>query len=135
MNVDASLLFSDAQAVTGSSASTSVVDTLLAGDALADELYFVADVNTTATSGGASTVTIALQTSDDEAFGSYTTLLQTGAIAKASLVAGYNCIKTRVPSGALRYLRVYYTVATTNLDTGKFNALLTDGVTKTFAVQ
>jgi len=137
MYVDNTLVFSEAQAETtvAAHASTNVVDTKLAGDMLAKPLFLDISVDTTCTSAGAATLTTILETSDDEAFGTSNTLLSTGAVAVATLVKGYRIIQARVPAGVLRYLRVKYTIADAALTAGKFNAILTTGIDRTFAVQ
>lgn len=121
------LVFSEAQAVTASAASTSVVDTLAAGDAMKPSAIFECLIDTTClASGGASNVTFELQTATDEAFTTPITLLKTAAIAKATLVAGYKPISAPIPTGAKRYLRAYYTVDTNNLTAGKIDAYIAD---------
>ena len=126
--------FSDAQAVTVTAASTNVVD-LLAGGRIEGKPYYAhIKVNTTVTADGAATVTFALQTDDDEAFGSATTLYTTAAIGKATLVAGYEVVRLSLNGLPLeRYVRGYYTVATGPLTAGKFDFFLSaDGDTNEF---
>lgn len=137
MYVDNTLVFSEAQAETtqAAHASTNVIDTKLAGDMLAKPLFLDVTVDTTFTSGGSATLTTILETSDDEAFGTSTTLMSTDAIAVATLVQGYKILQGRVPSGVLRYLRCKYTIGTTTMTAGKINAILTNGIDKSFAVQ
>jgi hypothetical protein len=138
MNIDNTLVFSEAQAETtiGDHASTNVIDTKLAGDMLAKPLFCVVDVDTTWTSAGAATGKWILQTSDAEAFGSgNVTLLDSGAVALATLAQGYHVIQAAVPAGVLRYLRVVFTIATAEMTAGKFNAFLTDGIDRTFKVK
>lgn len=138
MYVDDTLVFSEAQAETtvAAHASTNVVDTKLAGEMLAKPLFLDVSVDTTCTSAGAATVQATLQTSDAEAFGSgNVTLMDSGAVAVATLVKGYKLLQGRIPAGALRYLRVVYTIGTAELTAGKFNAIATTGVDRTFAVQ
>lgn len=126
--------YSDAQAVTASAASTNVVDLDAAGKIEGKPYYLHVKVNTSATAAGDATVTFALQTDDDEAFGSATTLWTSAAIGKATLVAGYEVIRLPINGLALeRYTRVYYTVATGPLTAGKFDAFLSaDGDTNEF---
>jgi hypothetical protein len=77
-----------------------------------------------------------LQTSDAEAFGSgNVTLMDSGAVALATLVKGHKLLQGRVPAGCLRYLRVVYTIGTAAMTAGKVNAVLTDGVDRSFKVQ
>jgi len=138
MNIDQTLVLSDAQAETTQTdhASTNVVDTLLAGDMLAKPLYLDVTVDTAFTSGGAATLQAILQTSDAEAFGSgNVTLMDSGTIALATLVKGHKLLQGRIPAGCKRYLRVVYTIGTTTMTAGKVNAVITDGVDRSFAVQ
>jgi hypothetical protein len=122
MIIDKQLELSLAQApTTGSTDSTNVIDQGAAGNA-ADALWLVIRVATTVTSAGAATVNFKLQTSADNS--SYSSLFETGAIGKATLTAGYIAAKVRVPVGALRYLKVVYTVGTADLTAGAFDAVL-----------
>jgi len=122
---DKQLILSDAQAVTNSAASENIIDLTKAGDALAGaELYLEILVNTLVTAAGDATVTFAIQTDTVDAFSSAVTLLATAAIGKASLAAGKEVLKVKLPIGLLQYLRVYYTVATGPLTAGKFDAFL-----------
>lgn len=91
-------------------------------------LYFVISVNTTVTSAGAATVQVKLLTDDSSGFGSAVTLFDSGAIAKATLVAGYTVFAQRLPIGCKRYLKVTYTVGTADLTAGKFDAYLTRNI-------
>ncbi len=126
MILDKELCLADAQAVTsvGNNPSTNVLDLKAAGDL--DNLFLYTRVDTTATSGtSTATVTIELQTDDNEAFSSPKTLIKTGALGVASLIAGYEPLKTRIPLGVERFLRVIWTVAVEALTAGKFDAFLT----------
>ena len=118
MILDNSLLLGDAQTIT-TGASTNVVDTLAAGDSYEGAWLYVAVNEVFVTAGTAGTLQIQLQTSSLENFeGSATqsvTLSQSAAIAEATLVAGYEMYKVRIPPGAKRYLRTYMVVGT---DTG-----------------
>lgn len=126
MRLDKYNEFSDGQAVTASAASTNVVDLAVARDlGLADRMWLIVQVDTAATAAGAATVTFDLQTDDNEGFSSATTLHTSGAIGKATLVAGYQVLRIRVPSTTEQYIRMYYTVATGPLTAGAFSAFLT----------
>ena len=124
MILDKGNLVSSAQAVTSSAGSTDVID-LSQARAIGDgeELEFFVNVDTAATAAGAATVTFQVQTDDNSAFSSPTTVIQTDAIPKATLAAGYQ-IKIPLPDGATpeRYLRLYYSVATGPLTAGAFTA-------------
>lgn len=125
MYVDNNLMMSDAQAVTASAASTKSID---AGLALRDigsgePVYLVIKVDTTATSGGTTTVDFALQDSADNSSFADTGVKVSG-IAKATLVAGYQVLAVALPIGLRRYIQVYYTVNSNNLTAGAFTATL-----------
>jgi hypothetical protein len=130
MILDKELVFSDSQAkgtgVFDSAAafdSTNIVDLTKAGNRL-DNLNFVAQVDT-AFVGTSSTLKVALATCATTN-GSFETLLASDAIPEATLVAGYEVIKTRVPrSGVKRYVKVIYTVGTAAMSAGAISAFLT----------
>lgn len=126
--------YSDAQDVTASAASTNVVDLDAAGNIEGKPYYLHVKVNTSAAASGDATVTVALQTDSDEAFGSATTLWTSAAIGKAALTAGTEVVRLPINGMPLkRYTRVYYTVATGPLTAGKFDAFLSaDGDTNEF---
>lgn len=129
--------FSDAQAETTVAAhdSTNIVD--LGADsnqAIGHELYLNIIVETAVTSAGAATVQFQLLTDDNAAFSSASTLWDSGAIGKATLVDGYQVCRIRVPKGAERYLKVVYTIGTAALTAGKFDAFLSPSVQDTYAV-
>lgn len=126
MILDKQLVFSSEQAVTtaAATASTNVVDTVVAGRAI-NELWLEIVVHTTVTSDGAATVAFKLETDSAEAFSGASTLFSVAAIAKASLTAGTVVARVRIPAGAKRYLRVVITPAVADLTAGKFNAYLT----------
>ena len=135
MILDKELMMSEAQVVTATAASTNVIDLgarLGLDPGLSDDLWLQIRVDTRATASGSATVTFELQTDDDEAFGSATTLWTSTAIGKATLVAGYNVVRMRLPLGVERYVRVYYTVATGPLTAGKFDAFINSGVQESF---
>lgn len=122
MYVDNNTFLSNAQAVTATAVSTNIIDTQAASEAVGTECYIEFLVNTAATAAGAATVQFELQTATDAAFTAPVTLFITGAIGKATLVAGYRPAVVRIPTGSLRFLRANYTVATGPLTAGKFDA-------------
>lgn len=134
MIIDSFNEFSNAQAVTATAASTSVVDLGAEGRIEGKPYYLVIKVQTSCTASGSATVAFAFQTDSDEAFGSATTLHTVSAVGKATLVAGYEVL--RLPINGMnieRYCRVYYTVASGPLTAGAFDAFLTaDGDTNEF---
>ncbi len=126
---DQQLVFSDDQAVTSTAASTNVIDQGAPNDlGPGEELWVYGVVTTTATAAGAATVTFALQTDDNDAFSSATTLWTSAAIGKATLVDGYEFVKLRIPHGTEQYLRLNYTVASGPLTAGTFLAGIVRGV-------
>ena len=125
MYLDQNLMMSDAQAVTASAASTKSIDTTTALRDIGsgEPVFLVVKVDTTATSGGTTTVDFALQDSADNSSFADTGVKVSG-IAKATLVAGYQVIAVALPLGLRRYIQVNYTVNTTNLTAGAFSAFL-----------
>ena len=121
---DALLSYSSAQALTDTAASTNVVShTVTSSDLGAGEdLWLI--VNVTTAGADFTSLTIALQTDADEAFGSAVTLYTSPTIALAALTLGATVVKVRIPSGAWEtYSRVYYTLS--DAGTVSFDAFLT----------
>lgn len=123
--IDYNNMFSNAQAVTSSVASTYYIDGRAAGEALNNDIYLIVEVGTEFTGG--TSLEIALQTSADSSFSSYTTLYDSGVILLAKLTANTVLVKVPIPIGLLRYLRVYYTVSGT-MTAGTVSAFLQNGV-------
>jgi hypothetical protein len=122
------------QAVTSTAISSNVIDLrnastpVLADEATFDtDLWLVVQVTIAATAAGAATVTISLESdSTADLATSATVHFTTAAIGKATLIAGYTAVRTRLPSDLYeRYLGVRYTVATGPLTAGSFLAYLT----------
>lgn len=125
MILDKLLMFSEAQAVTASAASTDVIDLGPIDGNRRDigvgyPLELFVNVNTTATAAGAATVNVQLQTSPDNS--TWTTLTSSGDLALSALTAGKRVYSTKVPAGVQRYLRVNYNVGTGPLTAGAFTA-------------
>jgi hypothetical protein len=112
MLIDYDLVLSDAQAVTASAASDSYIDQLAAGDAYGNECFVEFLIDTTFTPNSA-TIVFALQCDDNTSFSSPKVLYASGALADTALVAGYRAGRVKIPLGAERYLRAYYTVSGT----------------------
>jgi len=96
-----------------------------------EPLYLVVQVDT-AIVGSSSTWQLQLCSDSTANLATIKTVhLDTGAIAEASLVAGYTKIYA-LPAEATyeRYLGLWHTVATGNLSAGKINAFLTHDVAK-----
>jgi hypothetical protein len=135
MIFDAQNLFSDAQAITASAASTNVIDFGQAGKPIGAAANIRKDLGRggkvdvrvqmveAALAAGAATLTIDLQTDDNEAFASPKVAWTSGPIPKAQLVAGYVFPLEFFPRGTdERFARLYYTVATGPLTAGKITA-------------
>lgn len=127
MILDNNLMFSDAQAITVTAASTNVIDLGADRDlGIADIDVFI-KVGAAFTAAGAGTLVIDLQTDNDVAFGTAVSLFATAAIAKATLVAGYIPFRIKLPQATKRYLRFNYTVATGPMTAGNLTAALVTG--------
>jgi hypothetical protein len=121
--LDRQILFSSAQAVTATAASTDVIDLGSVRDVGAGEPSTVL-VQVTEAFDNLTSLTVALQTSTTENFAS-PVQLTAGTIALADLTVGRKFSIGPVPGGVLRYLRLYYTVTGTTPTVGK----VTGGVT------
>jgi len=128
MILDKENQLSDSQAVTASAASTNTIDQGKSGNAYGNELFFLVQVREAVTAAGAATVNFQLETSDASDFATKSTLIDSGAIGKAVLTANTEPVKIRVPAGAKRYIRAYYTVGTGPLTAGKFDIFLASHV-------
>jgi len=128
MILDMQTLFSDAQAITVTAPSTNVVDfSVNAEEGRGTAIPLLVQVVTTFTAAGAATLTVALQTDADVAFGSANTLYTSAAIPVATLVAGYRVLIDKVPEHTAekldsRYMRFNYTVATGPMTAGNLTA-------------
>jgi len=133
MYQDKNLTFADAQSLatvvaTTRTPSTYSVDIGAAGDA-DKELFCVIRIDTPFTAdGGAMECAFKLETHTADDFAAAKTVLwSSAALAKATLVAGYD-LKFRVPRGMLRYLCVVATPTTNTVTAGKFDAFLVQGI-------
>lgn len=138
MITSAQQLFSDDQAVTASAASTNYIDLLAAGTPYGAAAALNRDqgkgnkipihIQTTAAFATLTSLKVAVQTDDNTSFSSATTVLETEAIAAATLVAGYVFNIDSIPLQTTeRYIRLYYTVAGSNATTGTIWAGVTMG--------
>ncbi len=113
---------------TGSTASTNIVDLGVArdiGGAVTDQLMLLCEVATAFTSGGSATLQAQFQTAPDNgsgAPGSWSTLVQSDAIAVASLVPGYKFLPGELPGGTQRFVRLNYVVGTAAMTAGALKA-------------
>lgn len=133
MILDLQTKFSDLQAVTSTAISTNVID-LIQGtspttldEGIGDGVWLNIIVGTAATAAGAATVTFSLESDSTADLATSATVHWTSAaIGKATLVAGYQVARIKLPSDNYeRYLGVRYTVATGPLTAGTFLAFLT----------
>jgi hypothetical protein len=113
-------LFSNDQVITASAASTDVIDLGSVRDVGAGEMSTVL-VLVTEAFDALTSLTITLQTAAAENFAS-PVHLTAAALPLASLTAGVRSPITTMPGGALRYLRLYYTVTGSNPTVGRITA-------------
>lgn len=115
-------LFSDDQAITATAVSTNVIDLGDKDDVFSNGKPVPILIQVTETFATLTSLQVAVQADDDEAFGSATTVVTTAAIAAATLVAGYKFVVNYVPRVSERYLRLSYTVAGSDATAGKITA-------------
>lgn len=114
---------SDAQALTTTAASTSYIDLGVSRDiGVGQPIEVFCEVMSALVSGGSSTCVFAVETDTQSSFATAVTLIATAAIAKATLVAGYRPINAKLPAGVQRYIRMKYTVGTTDFTGGTVTA-------------
>jgi len=129
MVTDRGLIFSNAQAMTGSAdeASTNVVDTEVAGSNVGGGtvMWVVCRVNTTYTCDTSGTLIVSLQncaTSD----GTYANIAVSATYTVGTLAKGYDALTIPLPVDNLRYLRMYYDKGVgSGFTAGKMDAFLT----------
>lgn len=135
--IDKFNMFSDAQAfTTGDNTSTKSFDTRGADIGTGEDTYLTVLVNEAVTSVGAATVEVKYVQSDNADLSAADVLATSGAIGKATLIAGYKPLQIKIPANTKRYVGVIYTVATADLTAGKFTAFLSKDIqspkTRTF---
>ena len=116
--LDANLLFSEGQKITGT-AESGAVDFQEPGDAVGQELTIRAIV--TETFAGASGVQIKLQTSANNS--DWEDVIMTPVIPVAKLTRGAEAFRVRTPNGLKRYARLQYVVSGT-ASAGAFTAYM-----------
>ena len=134
MILDERLEFADATALgtsgTGLQLVGDVIDLGTDGINEVEDMEFYVQVDTAITSAGAATVAFSLASDAQAAIatdGSATVHYVTSAIAKTTLVAGYQVCKIKLPKGQYeRYLGLLTNVGTAALTTGKVNSGLTN---------
>jgi len=130
MYLDKLALFSNAQAVTATAASTDSMDFSQARDVGTGEDLFIFINCTVAMTDAASdsTVTVTLETDDNSGFSSAAVTQTLGVFPALSAVG--SIIYARIQPAALneRYCQLRYTVANGNLTTGTFSAGIIHGI-------
>lgn len=113
MILDRENAFSIAQALTATAASTDLIDlSVVRQIGSGKDLYLVVNVDVAA--GGTSpTVAIAVQTDDNSAFSSATTLLTSPTYTQAQLGLSTQIVLPLPQQGFERYLRLQYTLGGT----------------------
>ena len=116
--------FSNGQSIVGSVGSivsSDVVDFGVASVFHVNPPELHVEIEEAVLSGGAATVNVILEHSDDNS--TFSTLAQSGAIGKADLVKGYKPA-IAVPKTHKRYLGLKYTIAVAATTAGKVNSYL-----------
>lgn len=129
MILDRLLVFSDAQAVTATAASTDSIDLSQIRDigTGADLYLVVACVVAMTDTGSDSTVAVTYETDDNPSFSSVASVT-VGTFAAVS-AAGTTIIHRLNPAQANeRYMQLRYTVSGGNLTTGSFDAFITQDI-------
>ena len=126
MLLDQQALFSAAQAITATAASTNVIDTGSNKDVgkyggIPLLIQVIEGFN------NLTSLTVTVQTDDNSAFSSAADVLSM-TIPLASLVLGYKSPVITLPMKMERYIRLNYTVTGTAPTTGKVTAGITGGV-------
>lgn len=126
MLLDQQALFSAAQAITATAASTNVIDT---GSNKDVGKYGDIPLLIQVVEGfkNLTSLTVTVQTDDNSAFSSAADVLSM-TIPLASLVLGYKSPVITLPMKMERYIRLNYTVTGTAPTTGKVTAGITGGV-------
>lgn len=119
MYLDKQQMFSEDQAVTASAASTNVLD-LGSADAGRSGLEVFARVSEAF--NNLTSLGVKLQTATDAAFTTPVDLPAQETDLLAALTLNKEIIKTKLPHGCLRYVRLYFTVTGTAPTTGKITA-------------
>lgn len=126
MILDSQLSLSRAQSIAaaaGDVVSTDIYDTGAAVDVgVGEELVLEVRTVAAVTSAGAATVQFVLQTATDSAFTSPVEYPLTTAQALAALTANTVQVRSRIPFGLLRYVRVVYRIGTATTTGGTATA-------------
>jgi len=134
MIMDASLLFSDGQAVTATAASTNVIDLGATGTIFGASSAVVRDIGpgsrvplvitVTESFNNLTSIIVTIETDDNSSFSSATTVWTSPTYTLAQLATGAKYLLPDViPVGVNeRYVRLKYTLAGTTPTTGKITA-------------
>lgn len=124
MIMDASLLFSDKQAVTATAVSTNVVDLGVNGRDVGPGTAIPLSISVVENFNNLTSLTISVETDDNVGFASAKTVFTSPAIALAQLNAAKGkLLPQMIPVGTdERYVRLRYTVAGTAPTLGKITA-------------
>lgn len=127
MLLDAENTFSQNQVVTATAVSQNVIDVGERRDiAVGAPIYVMIAITEAFTDAGSdSTLTVTVETDDNEAFGS-PAVAQTLVLLPALTPISIAFFPLNPTTGMERFLRLNYTVAGGNLTTGKVTAVLTD---------
>lgn len=126
MIMDKDLELADSQAETTIAAhdSDNIINMGAPGDAH-EELYAVIQIDDAVESAGAATGQFQLITDTELAFGDApVTIYDSGALAKAVLVAGYQVVKMRLPKGMKQFIKGVVTIGTAVLTGGSWSMFL-----------
>ena len=126
MLLDQQALFSAAQAITATAASTNVIDTGSNKD-VGKYGYIPLLIQVVEGFNNLTSLTVTVQTDDNSAFSSAADVLSM-TIPLASLVLGYKSPVITLLMKMERYIRLNYTVTGTAPTTGKVTAGITGGV-------
>lgn len=133
MILDRQTMFSDQQAITATAVSTNVYDFGATGTVVGQSAALSYDhgsggyipllIQVTEAFATLTSLTVTVETDDNEAFSSATIIATTQAIPVATLVAGYVFQLTAIPiRSAERFIRLRYTVGGSNATAGKITA-------------
>ena len=125
MNIDAKLIFSEEQALVATADSTNTVDLFNTTHGSGGPLWLVIIVTESFVT--ATSYEFELEDSaDDSSFASLTVPITTGAVAVATLVAGYTAMKVPLPDSLRRYSKLVCTEVGSTGTAGKITAFITD---------
>lgn len=134
MRLDSQAIFSDAQAITATAASTNVIE-MSKGNGKLNEVAFGKDIplliQVVEDFDNLNSLKVGVQTDDNESCSSPTTLVE-ATLLLADLKAGKKFPIKSVPAGNEGFMRLYYTVTGTAPTTGKITAGIVDAVDNSF---